>query len=330
LTTQSKFSLTSGSATSFISWVNSAAGNAHSALFDGTAGTVSVASSGVTVSGLSFDVSGYTIQNNSIALSGSAPTIGVTSSGHSATISSALTGTPGLTKTGLGTLTLSGANTYNGATSVDAGKLVVATGGSISHSTSNFLVKNLAIAEVNGTVTASTVTINDGGTLTGTGTINANTTVNGTVNPGNSPGTLTNNGAFVLTSTSVLNFELNQADRTIGSGINDLIVVNGDLTLDGTLNVPGGTWTTNGTAASPLSWRLFTFSGFLTDNGLTLGTLPTLTGTPAPQEWKLEVVTNQVGGGYVNLNAVPEPSFALLLGGVLAGTVSLRRNRRSA
>jgi hypothetical protein len=55
-----------------------------------------------------------------------------------------------------------------------------------------------------------------------------------------------------------------------------------------------------------------------------------LTGTPAPQEWKLEVVTNQVGGGYVNLNAVPEPSFALLLGGVLAGTVSLRRNRRSA
>jgi autotransporter-associated beta strand protein len=44
-------------------------------------------------------------------------------SGISATISAVIAGTAGLTKAGLGTLTVSGANTYTGATAVNAGTL---------------------------------------------------------------------------------------------------------------------------------------------------------------------------------------------------------------
>ncbi|MFM7563790.1 MAG: PEP-CTERM sorting domain-containing protein, partial [Planctomycetota bacterium] len=65
----------------------------------------------------------------------------------------------------------------------------------------------------------------------------------------------------------------------------------------------------------------------ITDNGLNLGNLPVLSGTPAPQEWKLSIVINQGGGGSVNLNAVPEPSAAMLVGGLLAGAACLRRRR---
>ena len=53
--------------------------------------------------------------------------------------------------------------------------------------------------------------------------------------PGNSPSTLTM-GSLMLNAGSVLDFELGQAN-TVGGTQNDLINVNGYLTLDGTLNV---------------------------------------------------------------------------------------------
>lgn len=76
-----------------------------------------------------------------------------------------------LTKEGAGTLELQGANTYTGATNVNAGRLIVS--GSLSGS--------------------SAVTVGPAGTLGGSGTVGA-VTVNsgGTIAPGNnSPGTLT-------------------------------------------------------------------------------------------------------------------------------------------
>jgi autotransporter-associated beta strand protein len=74
-----------------------------------------------------------------------------------------------LTKIGLGTLILSGANTYTGNTNVDRGVLNVA--GSINSNT----------------------TVHGRGTLVGTGTINGNVTNRGTVSPGDPVGTLTIN-----------------------------------------------------------------------------------------------------------------------------------------
>ena len=83
-----------------------------------------------------------------------------------------------ITKVGVGTWTLSGTNNYFGLTSVGGGTLQVS--GAIT--TTNFIiVSNTATLALSGTLTASRVQINAGGTLTGCGTINGNLLNNGTV-----------------------------------------------------------------------------------------------------------------------------------------------------
>jgi autotransporter-associated beta strand protein len=152
-----------------------------------------------------------------------------------------------LTKTGTGTMELNtAANTYTGATNVNAGTL-----------------------RVNGSLAASSaVTVHNGATLGGSGHISGPVTImsGGTLAPGNSAGTLTVQ-SLNLDSGSLLDYELG-TPGVVGSGVNDLTVVTSDLTLDGTLNI---------TALSGFGvgvYRIFDYGGILTDNGLALGSVP--------------------------------------------------------
>lgn len=172
-------------------------------------------------------------------------------------------------------------------------------------------------------VLGSGVNVANGTLLGGAGTIGGAVSVldGGILAPGTSPGTLTINNTLGFAGTSVLNFELNAADQTIGGGVNDLVAGVTNLTLDGILNVSGiGDFTT---IAAPVSWRLFNYSGTLTDNGLSLGTLPTL---GAGQSYVLDTATT----GQVNLSVIPEPTSLLSTGALAlaALTACLRRNRR--
>jgi autotransporter-associated beta strand protein len=116
----------------------------------------------------------------------------------------------GLRKFGVGTLTLTAANTYTGPTTVSNGTLAV-----------------------NGSIT-SAVTVQSGGTLAGSGSVSGTVAVNagGSIAPGTvgTIGTLTASGNITLNGTTII--ELNKQ-----SSLKDFLVSAGSIAYGGTLSV---------------------------------------------------------------------------------------------
>ena len=199
-----------------------------------------------------------------------------------------LNGSLGIAKSGAGTMVLSGNNSYNGATTVAAGVLVV-----------------------NGDISSSSLTTVDGGAkLGGTGTV-GNTTVNGTLAPGNSIGTLNVSGS--LTLAGIADCEI---DPTQGSGLNraaDLVNATGGITYGGALNVTYG-----GPASDFTNGMVFNlFDASSISGAFSSLNLPALVGGLS---WQDNLSTNGT------LAVVPEPTAALLGGlGLMLAFVRRRR-----
>ena len=135
-----------------------------------------------------------------------------------------------LEKVGSGKLTLTGTNTYTGATTVAAGLLTV-----------------------NGSISSSALTtVQSGAAIGGSGTVGALVVETGaTIAPGNSPGTLTVSGDAVWEAGGNYNWQLVDADGGAGADW-DTIHITGELDLS------------NLTLADPFKvnlWSLSTFAG---------------------------------------------------------------------
>jgi autotransporter-associated beta strand protein len=336
-------------------------------VFGGAAGTVSV-DDAILFTGAQFMTDGYEIANGAGTLTTNSALTNIrVDPGLTATISANIAGTGGLLKNDAGTLILSGANSYAGATNVQGGTLVALNGGALP-ATSNVSVASGATLDLRadqnlgglngagnvllgGTLTtgglnandafAGTASGNGGLTKTGTGTmtlggvnsylgatqvssgtLQLDGSVAGAVNvaggatlsgSGSAGGVVTiadgatlaaggaaagsiTTGGLALSSGSVLDMGLGAP--TV-AGASDHIQVNGDLTLDGTLNV------TDLGGFGVGVYRLIDYTGALTDNGLAIGTLPA--GSNAPH---IQVQTSV--GSQVNLvydNIVPEIQF---------------------
>ena len=177
------------------------------------------------------------------------------------TVNDLVSGTGSLVQNGLSTLTLAGANTYSGNTTVGANSRInVAPTGWIPNTFANTITVNaggtLDLSALGNYTLGSSQTLAGSGTIlgadtsAGTATITAlpGATVTGSetiygglavgagakVYPGGNAaaGTLTVNGTLSLNS-SLLYYDLSMA-ATEGSGINDEIVVTGNLNLTGT------------------------------------------------------------------------------------------------
>jgi autotransporter-associated beta strand protein len=252
-----------------------------------------------------------------------------TSTGVSTTIGTVLTGSAGVTKDGAGTLTLSGVNTYTGSTAAQQGKLIVAQGGSLA-STNTTVTSAGSSLIVNGTISGVVTATNDG-LVGGSGTVIGNTTVNGNLQPGSSPGLMSFSNNLTFGSTAVTTMEINGAG-TRGTAF-DAVDVTGLLTYDGALTLSIGTTFAEGN----YSFDLFDFgsqtgsfdsvtlgdsySGLLTDNGFGVWGL-----TSGTETW-----TFDQGTGVLDLGVVPEPSTYALLTLSAAGLgahVFARRRRR--
>jgi outer membrane autotransporter protein len=158
----------------------------------------------------------------------------------SATLPAILTPTiVGLTKSGVGTLTLSGSSSYSGDTNVTGGTLLV-----------------------DGALGNTQVAVASGATLGGAGTIAGDVSVaDGGILLGRAGQTLSM-GSLALSGGSFVNVSLGAPSAT------RLFNVTGDLTLNGTLNV------SNAGGFGDGLYRLFDYDGTLSGAGLAIGTTP--------------------------------------------------------
>ena len=155
------------------------------------------------------------------------------------TYAGVISGNGAVTKSGAGTLVLSGTNTYVGATTVDSGTL-----------------------SVNGSIAGSELTVN-GGTLKGSGTVGTTTITSGTLAAGNSIGTLNVAGGLNLGAVAVLEVEVTGGANTLGVH-SDLVAASGAVTINPSATVKvrpvngtnGGTTFTGGT-----TYTIITSSG---------------------------------------------------------------------
>jgi fibronectin-binding autotransporter adhesin len=234
-------------------------------------------------------------------------------------------GAGGFVKSGTGatgSLVLRGANTYTGNTTINTGTLRLGAAGSIANS-GTISVANGAFLDIS--AVSGGYSLAAAQWLQGSGTVLGDVSALGTIAPGlsGSVGTLSFANAFALGAGSILSYGLNGADTTAGGGINDLSSVASNLTLDGTLNVSeigAGSFLS---ATQGSTWRLFDYTGTLTDNGLSLGTTPAL--SPG-----LSFSVDTSTPNQVNLIVVPEPAvIAPTLCGLVAVWVVRARRRRT-
>ena len=131
-----------------------------------------------------------------------------------------ISGGGGLTKAGTNTLTLTKANTYSGTTTVSAGTLALSNATSTNNIANSTTINVASGAGLNTTLlSGGGITLASGQTLKGSGTVTGGLTV-GTgsfINPGNSPGTLTDVGNVTYDGGGTYVWEINDATGTKGA-----------------------------------------------------------------------------------------------------------------
>ncbi len=220
----------------------------------GVTGTFNLNGYNQTIGSLNGAAGGGLVQNNSTAGNSVLTINGTTvASNFSGVIQDGTadgTGTLALAYNGPQPLTLSGANTYSGGTTVSGATL--------------FANNSAGSATGTGALTISH------GTLAGSGIISGPVAlVASTLAPSlglSTPQTLSL-GSTTFDSASFASFQLGLAGTT-GGGVNDFAAITGDLVLAGKLNVTALSGFGNGV------YELFSYTGNLVDNGFSLGALP--------------------------------------------------------
>lgn len=331
-----------------------APGNTYSGGTFFNQGTVAVGADnalGAATGGLTFN--GGTLQfNNSFDLSAGRPiTLNggggtIDTQGFASIIEQGISGSGALAKTGAGTLTLNGTNTYTGGTTIFAGTLQLGNGGTsgsivgdvindgaLMFNRSDTMIFPGAISGTGsvsqigtGTTVLTANSIYTGGTTIAGGTLqlgNGGTT-------GSIVGNVTNNGSLAFNRSNSMDFggiiSGTGAIRQIGSGLTNLTGDNSGFA--GTTSVEAGTLAVNGSLCGGMNVLA---GGRLQGTGTVCDTTNFAGGTIAPGNsiGTLTVAGNYVGnGGLLEIESVlggdASPTDRLVVTGNTSGSTNVR------
>ena len=183
----------------------------------------------------------------------------------------------------------------------------------------------------------SSYTLTSAQTLSGSGLVNIGSgktlTINGGVNPGNSPGIINVTGNVVLGSNSISTFEI--FGTNAGTGY-DQFNVTGNLTYGGTLNLIASN------AIVPLTgtnfFSLFTATGTYTPNLTNVALAGSWTASftnGGSGFWSYNDSLNNLQWQFNELNgqlavaAIPEPADLVYFGGLISAALLIYRRRKN-
>ncbi|HCN76997.1 MAG TPA: hypothetical protein DIT13_07370 [Verrucomicrobiales bacterium] len=240
-----------------------------------------------------------TVTGGTLALGSQTLVARVNESADQLAIESVVTGTGGFTKSGAGTLILSGASTRTGTTSIDEGVLRLAGSGVLSGANATTNIRQGAVLDLNGVGTGTSI-----GQFNNNGVVTNSSATSATIQLGNNNGTGTSfgsiqdgagaihvtkvgngaqswlglstySGATTIGGTGLVTVDV-LADGGLASGIGASSNDASNLVFDGSTgglsyrgNLVNGILNLGSTSAS--TNRLFTVSG----SGVTLGSTPT-------------------------------------------------------
>jgi autotransporter-associated beta strand protein len=240
----------------------------------------------------------------------------IDTNGQNVTWASPLASSGGtLTKSGTGALTLAGANSYSGGTTISGGVLALSGSGSIG--TGDLNLGSGGVFDLTA-LASGTYSLPSTGDLIGSGTLTGNgrtLAVLGAFQPGNSPGTVTVDAGFTLDLSGATSTTFDITNPLFTAGTYDLVNGNGSMIFGGILNLAfsGGSYD-NGTDVLQLFENTGGFSGDFTSvvsTGLAAGQFATFNATTG------------------SISVVPEPStYAMALAGLACGGWQMFRRRR--
>ncbi|MBI2512439.1 MAG: autotransporter-associated beta strand repeat-containing protein [Opitutae bacterium] len=341
------------------------AANSYNSIYLGTGADLQFTSAAPSVGNLSGGYTqGYDTNNRSFIALAPSSTLTINQSSDS-TLYANIGGTPAnfsgtttadvnasLVKTGYGTLTLAGTNTYSGTTTIKSGLLLA--GSTSAFGTSTIVLDGGGIGAAAGYTLTNPITFGTaGGTLGGNGSIGSAIVADShvTIAPGNSPGQLTFTSGLTFAANGAASFDISNFAGSAGSGWDQIVVSS------------TGTFAITATVENPFSIRVNSWSatsdslGALTTDFSTPISLAIVqtsapitgligTGDAGTSNLVLDPssFTAYQGGSFtlslsqdstalmLNFTPVPEPSTYALFGlGLLAvaGTVWRRRSRAS-
>ena len=284
-----------------------------------TLGAIELSGSSGTINNANSDHA-VTINSDLIATDGGAKTLTLTgAAGPTNMFAGAIAdetdggaGTVALTKSGASTWVLSGANTYSGPTTIEAGTLSLGSSGAIASSTITVAsAGTLDVSEHGGW------TLGASQTLQGNGTVNGDVTVNGVLSPGTSVGTLSFGSGLTLGNGSEIRFEFldnSEAGTTYDQIVGLSLSLPTGETDSITLRVVG---LQDHTVALNDSFTVFTG----TVNNFDASKIDIVNESDWANGWEVST------GESLVLTAIPEPGTAGLLA-IFAGAAILRRRLR--